>query len=285
MKDAKNKAEALHEEWEENEVQLPKIPFMFITLYQSLFPLSIIIALDYILLYFFSYIHLFSLIEIILIPILFILNSYLSIFLLSKFSRWLNKYYEKKSPPKEGTFARSFKNGDIENPSLQYYHRRGFVYKWPVWVAKKSIFPWMINFILRDMSDNIIDNDFMYGDAFVGLEMTKLESGGVIMEGGIISSHIVDSIYGNLTIKKAILGENAIISANSIATPGVEIHSGKTLGPNAFAPKNTIIDDSEAQLIWGIPAKKKSYQRFLDKIPEAMKNEWQKKLKKLEKQR
>ena len=60
----------------------------------------------------------------------------------------------------------------------------------------------MVNFVLRDMADNKIDKDVIYGDAYVSLEFTDLQQGAVIMDGSTLSSHVNDSIFGNLTIEE-----------------------------------------------------------------------------------
>lgn len=266
-----------HKKTEEKQVELPKVPFGLINLYQNLCPLTIIVFVNLGILYLVQSFSISPWIQVMGLPCLGILNYMLYIWSITQCSQLLNNYFEKKSTPQQGTFVRSFENGNVSSPILHYYHLRGFLYKWPVWVAKKSPFPWMLNMVLRDMAKNKIDKNFMYGDVYVGLELTTLAEGAVIMDGGIISSHVIDDLYGALTIKECQLKENAVMLPNSVITPGVTIDSKMSLGPNAFVPKSWMITDQTSNFIYGVPSKKKGYRSFMEVLPDAYQKAWAKK--------
>ncbi len=256
------------------QVQIPKIPFALIHLYQNLVPLSVIVFFDLGLLFCTNIFQISTFLQIVLLPLLFLANYFLYIWSITFASKLLHLFYNKQSPPQQGVFSRTFKDGNVSNPILHYYHLRGFLNKWPVWVAKKSLFPWTLNYVLRIMAGNKISKNFMYGDVYVGLELTDLRDGGVIMDGGIISSHVVDSLYGNLTIKECHMNKNAVMMPNSVMTPGGNIDSNMVLGPNAFLPKEWVISDPQHQFIYGVPAKNKGYVSVFDLLPKKYQKMW-----------
>ena len=266
--------EDLAKKWAKDRVQLPRMPFFYINVYQFCTPLLLLLGIDLLVLKFYQILAVPITIQILLLPGIFILNYFIYIWSMSKACRLLNKYYEHKSPSTEGVYAREFKDGNVTDPAIHYYHLRGFMYKWPVWMAKKSIFPWLVNFVLRDMAGNNIDKDAMYGDTYVSLEFTNLEAGSVIMEGVVLSSHVVDSVFGNLTLKHVTVQNNGVMHANSTMAPGGNISSGIALGPRAFVPKHYVMKSEDSQFLWGIPPKKWEYASFLDLLPETFQTQW-----------
>ena len=173
---------------------------------------------------------------------------------MTKFCKILHWYYNKKSPAKTGVYSRKFTKHNVADLAVHYYHLRGFMYKWPVFISKKSIFPWTVNFVLRDMAANKIDKDVIYGDAYVSLEFTDLHQGAVIMDGTTLSSHVNDSIFGNLTIEEVTVEKNGVMQTNSIMAPGGTISEGTAIGPKTFVPKGWRIEREDSKFIYGAPA-------------------------------
>ena len=268
--------EELEKQWAGHRVQIPRMPFGLINVYQFCVPILVLMGIDLLVWKLFQIFALSMIVQILFLPGLFILNYFLYIWLMSKACRLLNIYYEHKSPSTEGVYAREFKDGNIADIALQYYHLRGFMYKWPVWMAKKSIFPWLVNFVLCDMTmgGNDIDKDALYGDAFVSLEFTTLDAGAVIMDGVCISSHVVDSIFGNLTMKRVTVQKNGVMHANSIMAPGGVITQGMAIGPRAFATKHFVVKSEDSQFVWRTPPRKWAYRSFLDLLPESFQTQW-----------
>jgi len=193
---------------------------------------------------------------------------------MSKICSLLNKYYDLRGPPREGLYSREFTKHNVADRDVHFYHLRGFMYKWPVWVSKKSIFPWMVNFVLRDMAGNKIHKNAMYGDAYVSLEFTELEEGAVIQEAAVISSHVVDSIFGNLTIERVIVRKNGVMTATAVMAPGGIVGEGSAVGPKTMVPKRWVIDREDTKFVWGVPAKESEYYCFLDLLPGPFLEQW-----------
>ncbi len=224
--------------WSKNEIHLPRFIYGVINLYQV--AVSVIVPMMVIFIFFRiadSFILVYY-VKIILFGAVVILSYLLYIFISVKLSKSVVLWCKKKMPLTEGVFRRSFNEKNVEDKRLYYYHVRGFTYKWPVFTAKKTFFPWMVNYALREIGGNRIGRDSIYADTFVGLEFTDLASNSAILYSSSISSHVVDSIFGNLTIKSITVEDNGILQPHAIAGPGSVIGKNTTLFPFKVAVKN-----------------------------------------------
>jgi hypothetical protein len=165
-----------------------------------------------------------------------------------------DSYWNRKSPPTEGLFYRTFSKKDVADPRIKYYHYRGFIIKNPLWYASKSPFPWLINLVLTKVGHNVIDKSVIYIDAAPSLEFTTVKKNAVVMMGVLYSSHVIDSLYGNLTIKRVIIGENAILYPNSVFAPGTTIDKNCNMLPHTMTPKDFKTDENK-KFYNGTPAK------------------------------
>ena len=163
-------------------------------------------------------------------------------------------YWNRKSPPVEGLFVRTFGEKDVADPRIKYYHYRGFIIKNPLWYASKSPFPWLINTVLIKVGHNEIDKSVAYMDACPSLEFTTVKKNAVVMMGVLYSSHVIDSLYDNLTIKRFTIGENSILYPNSVYAPGTTIQDNCNFLPVAMTPKDYKTNDN-IKFYNGTPAK------------------------------
>jgi len=114
------------------------------------------------------------------------------------------------------------------------------------------------------MAANKIDKDVIYFDAYVSLEFTNLHQLAVIMDGATLSSHVNDSIFGNLTIEEVTVKKNGVMQTNSIMAPGGTISEGTAIGPKTYVPKSWRIEREDSKFIYGAPAKKYRKTSFID---------------------
>jgi len=162
----------------------------------------------------------------------------------------------------------------MENPELDYYHLRGVVYKWPVFFAKKSIFPWTVLWVLRRMGRNKVHKNAMFGDMYPGLESAHAEDGTIIMDGSSVSSHVVDAIFGSLSIFEVDLSKNSTIHANTIVGPGSDVEADLSIGPRVLLPKKWENKVENSHFVWGNPvpaSKRNSRGNLMDLIPKSFK--------------
>ncbi len=252
-------AQELREKWEKQEVSFRRSPYFFVSLFQCCIPFFFLFGLNYLVYLFHHQTNLHVLSYVLTAPIMFLANYWGYRFLMIKLTKLVTDHYERQSPSREGTFERKFskKKAGMESKVLRYYHLRGFAYKYPVFITKKSLFPWLVNYALNQMANNEISKNATYGDAFVGLELTKLSDGTIIMDGTAISSHVVDSLFGSLTIKKVKLEENAVVSSLTAVAPGTVVCKNNKVGPRSFCTKDWKACKKYGGFTWGTPPKNK----------------------------
>jgi hypothetical protein len=143
------------------------------------------------------------------------------------------RYYDKKSPPTTKVLKRQFK--DKNHPDyklLHYYHMRGAIIKYSLWFAQKSPFPGLLQRVLRFYGHNEIGKRVMYDNCFPGLEFTTIADDVVMEPGTSLSTHVVESLYGNLVIANVTLEKGAVVGINSIIGPGIVVPARFQVGDN-----------------------------------------------------
>lgn len=221
----------MNSETEEKTVELPAFDFFKINIISFLIPFYVCLALFLLFEYFiivpFSipvYAHF------LLLPGFIVLLYYIYLVLLIEFTAYWTRIWNKRSPPQQGVFARVLDN--IESPEgkmMKYYHKRGFIIKFPMWLTSKSPFPWLVNRALRKISHNKIGKNVIYCDSYVGLEFTNLGDNVFIYPSSGLSSHAVNSIFGKITMMELKLGRNTTL------------YPGIIVGPNAITTENNVI--------------------------------------------
>jgi hypothetical protein len=248
----------LQNEWKDMEVKIPLNEFAITVIYQALVPYLLPIAL--VVAYIWTWVQLprLTIVWILFMPGIFIGVNLAYLISLVYSTYIVMRYWDKKSPPVEGVFDRKFSGNDAADPRIQYYHRRGFIIKLPVFYAKKSIFPWTVHWVLIKLGHNKIHPDAMYLDSFSALEFTELGPGFVGGDGIVLSSHVVDSIFGKLTIQRCKCEQNAVVHTNAIMAPGSTMGPDCSIFPNSFAIKGQKAENP-GEFYIGIPGKTFGY--------------------------
>ncbi len=178
--------------------------------------------------------------QFILFPWVLFLLYYLYLLLLIEIAALWTRRWNKKCPPRQGTFERDFsavKNKTEVGTILNYYHKRGFIIKYPMWLTSKSPFPWLVNRTLRRIGHNKIDSNVIYCDAYVGLEFTDIGENTFIYPTSVLSSHEVNSIFGNLNILEIKLGKNNSLFPGTVVGPGAVTDDNNVFLPGSMLPK------------------------------------------------
>ena len=219
------------EQKKEKVVDLPVLDFFKINFISFLVPLYI--CLGFFLLFEYCFIIPFPIpleIHFLILPGFLFILYFLYIILLIEFTALWVRRWNKKSPPAEGVFKRVLEEKDSkEGKVMKYYHKRGFIVKFPMWLASKSPFPWLVNRVLRRIGHNTLGKNVIYCDAYVGLEFTELGDNVFIYPTSALSSHAVNTIFGKISMMKIIMGKNTTL------------YPGIIMGPNAITTDNNVI--------------------------------------------
>jgi len=227
-------------EVENKTVELPAFDFFKINFISFLVPLYICLGLF--LVFEYCFINLFSidpLIHFLILPSFLFLLYYSYLIILIEFTALWTRSWNKKSPPQQGVFARVL--DDINSPEgklIKYYHKRGFIIKYPMWLTSKSPFPWLINRTLRRIGHNKIGQNVIYYDSYVGLEFTDIGDNVFIYPSSGLSSHAVNTIFGKITMMEIKLGRNTTIYPGDIVGPNAITEDNNIIYPNTVLHKN-----------------------------------------------
>ncbi|GAH03795.1 unnamed protein product, partial [marine sediment metagenome] len=125
-----------------------------------------------------------------------------------------------------------------EGNMMKYYHKRGFIIKFPMWLTSKSPFPWLVNRVLRKVGHNVLGKNVIYSDAYVGLEFTEIGDDVFIYPTSALSSHAVNTIFGKITMMKIIMGRNTTLFPGIIMGPNALTTDNMVIFPNTVLHKN-----------------------------------------------
>jgi len=225
---------------QEQVVELPALDFFKINFVSFLVPLYICLGIFLLFEYgFIKFLSIPLIFHILLIPIFLLFLYYLYLILLIEFSASWVRNWNKKSPPIEGVFRRVLddKKSD-EGKMIKYYHKRGFIIKYPMWLTSKSPFPWLVNRTLKRISHNKIGKNVIYCDSYVGLEFTDLGDNVFIYPTSALSSHAVNTIFGKISIMEIKLGKETTFYPGIIAGPNALTTNKNVIFPNTVLHKN-----------------------------------------------
>ena len=233
-------SEKENQEEEKQTVELPALDFFKINFLSVIIP--IYPCLGIFLLFEYYFINLFNIplfIHLLLLPPFLLALYYFYLILLIEFTALWAGYWHRKSPPIQGVFKRVL--DDVESPEgklIKYYHKRGFIIKYPMWLTSKSMWPWLVNRTLRKIGHNKIGKNVIYCDGYVGLEFTDIGDNVFIYPTSALSSHAVNSIFGKITMLEIKLGKNTTFYPGIIAGPNAMTTDNNVIFPNTVLHKN-----------------------------------------------
>lgn len=227
-------------EQKKQSVELPVIEFFLINFICFLLPLYACFGLFFLIEFMLIYVlSIEIIIQFISVPFILLFLYYIYILLIIEVSALWVRYWNKQSRPIQGIFKRVFDDAESEEGKmLKYYHRRGFIIKFPVWLSSKSPFPWLLNRALRKIGHIKTGNNVIYCDSFPSLEFTRIEDNVFLYPGSILSSHAVNSIFGKLSIIELELGRNNVFYPGTVAGPGAKTFDDFVIYPNSALVKN-----------------------------------------------
>lgn len=237
---APNQNNSLLQEKGEKTVELPALDFFKINFLSFLIPLYVCLGLF--LLFEYGFINLFKIPHIthlLILPAFFLGLYYIYLIILIEFAALWVRLWHKKSPLQQGVFARVLDDTNSpEGKMMKYYHKRGFIIKYPMWLTSKSPFPWLINRTLRRIGHNKIGKNVIYCDGYVGLEFTDLGDNVFIYPTSGLSSHAVNTIFGKITMMEIKLGRNTTLYPGNIVGPNAVTTENNVIFPNTVLHKN-----------------------------------------------
>ncbi len=232
---------------EEINLQFHWYLFLFFIIYFGSFLIPAIILMVYIMLFYLdnflnisNFILLFTKLEPLLasifMPLIIILCYLIHIFFVGLITRLIWRITEKKSPTKDGIIPRN-----IPSKTLNYYHIRSFVIKYPKNAVIRGPFPWLINWLYNFIGANWIGKGTTLEENVAADRYISMGNNCYFGVNGAFSSHAVEGIFGNITYFKVKIGNNVTTAGFNCIGPGNEINDNSWFLPMTGATKHNIL--------------------------------------------
>jgi len=155
--------------------------------------------------------------------------------------------------PREGYFPRNPKNIDY-----RFWSLRATVKKFAIWVCHNFPLPWLDILAFKLFGCKINFNTAVF-DAWVDTEFIEIGKNTIIGQGSLLMSSMVTRDY--LIIKKIKIGDNCVIGAYSVISPGTIIPDNVSIGALSGTTVDQILEPNWVYL--GVPARKYRTNEYL----------------------
>ena len=228
---------------EEINLQFHWYMFLFFIIYFGSLLLPAVIFMTYIMLFYLPYfldtpnfLLLFTRLEPLLasifMPLIIIVCYLIHIFFVALITRGIWRFTEKRSPSKNGIIPRN-----IPSKTLNYYHLRSFVIKYPKNAVIRGPFPWLINFLYNFIGANKIGKGTTLEENVGADRFIFTGENCYFGVNGAFSSHAVEGIFGNITYFEVKIGNNVTTAAFNCIGPGNVINDNSWFLPMTGATK------------------------------------------------
>ncbi|MFX1497330.1 MAG: hypothetical protein ACFFBH_07380 [Promethearchaeota archaeon] len=172
----------------------------------------------------------------IFMPLIIILCYLVHVFFMALITRGIWRITEKNSPSKDGIIPRN-----IPSKTVNYYHIRSFVIKYPKNSIVRGPFPWLITWLYNFIGTNIIGKGTTLEENVGADRFVTIGKNCYFGVGGAISSHAVEGIFGNISFFRVKIGNNVTAGAFNCIGPGSEVNDNSWLLPMSGATKFNIL--------------------------------------------
>jgi hypothetical protein len=190
-----------------------------------------------------------SLIVSLTIPLIVIICYLIHLFIVALITRWFWYISEKRSSSKSGNIPRN-----IRSRTLNYYHFRSFIIKYPKNAFSRGPFPWLVKWMFNFTGTNKIGKGSTIEEQIAGDRFVSIGNNSYLGTNVAISSHAVDGVFGNISFFKIKIGNNVTAAAFNCFAPGVDIGDNSYWLPMTGATKHNILKGDN--FYFGTPLRK-----------------------------
>ncbi|MFX0021154.1 MAG: hypothetical protein ACFE9S_02435 [Candidatus Hermodarchaeota archaeon] len=198
-----------------------------------------------------------SLIASLTIPIVIIVCYLIHLFIIALVTRGFWRYSEKKSPSKSGIIPRN-----IPSKTLNYYHFRSFIIKYPKNVFSRGPFPWLLKWMYNFVGSNKIGKGSIIEEQLAGDRFIEVGENTYLGTNPAISSHAVEGVFGNISFAKVKIRDNVTAAGFNCFGPGVDSGNNSWWLPMTGATKYNILKGNN--YYFGTPLRKIFKRKVMD---------------------
>ncbi|MHA1291745.1 MAG: hypothetical protein ACTSQJ_03640 [Promethearchaeota archaeon] len=190
-----------------------------------------------------------SLLALLLMPIIIFGCYIIHLIFVALITRWFWQLTEKKSPTKDGIIPRN-----IPSKTLNFYHIRSFLIKYPKNAFIKGAFPWLTNWMYNYVGTNKIGKGTTIEEQVCGDKYISVGENSYVGPNAVLTSHLVEGIFGNIPYFEIKLGNNVTCGGLNCIAPGSEIKDNSYLLPLASTAKFSVLKGNN--YYFGLPLRK-----------------------------
>lgn len=198
-----------------------------------------------------------SLIASVTIPVVIIICYLIHLFIVALITRLFWSYSERKSPSKSGIIPRN-----IPSKTLNFYHFRSFIIKYPKNAFSRGPFPWLLKWMYNFVGTNQIGKRSVIEEQVAGDRFVEVGENSYIGTNPGISSHSVDGVFGNISFAKVKIGTNVTAAGFNCFAPGMESGDNSWWLPMTGATKYNIMKGNN--YYYGTPLRKIFKKRVME---------------------
>ena len=207
--------------------------------------------------FFLIFFNLNSLLALILMPLVLIFCYFLRLVILAVITRFFWSLTEKRSPTKDGIIPRN-----VPSKTLNYYHIRSFMIKYPKYMFTKGAFPWLTNWLYNYVGTNEIGGGTTIEEQVCADKYIQVGNNCYIGVSSVLTSHLVEGIFGNVIYFKITVGDNVTFAGRNNFASGCQIQDNSYLLPDASGGKHYIVKGNN--YYWGLPIRKIFKKKICD---------------------
>jgi len=198
-----------------------------------------------------------SLIASLSFPLLIIICYLIHLFIVALITRWFWSVSEKKSPSKSGIIPRN-----IASKTLNQYHFRSFLIKYPKNAFSRGLFPWLLKWMYNFVGSAKIGKGSVIEEQLAGARFIEIGKNSYIGINSGVSAYLVEGIFGNISAAKVKIGDNFTAAAFNFVVPGVETGDNSWWLPITGAAKYSILKGNN--YYFGVPLRRIFKKKVMD---------------------
>ncbi len=200
-----------------------------------------------------------SLISFLVFPLVVIACYFIHILVVALITRIFWSYTEKKSPTKPGVIPRNFRS-----KTLDFYHIRSFLLKYPKNAAVRGPLPWIVNWMLNFIGSAKIGKGTTIEEQVTGGKFYETGRNCYVGANSALATHVVEGIFGNVHYFPIRLGDNVTLDGFTTIGPGCELRDNSFVFPMSAATKFNVAKGNN--YYYGMPFRrifKKKIMKYL----------------------
>ncbi|TFF99448.1 MAG: hypothetical protein EU541_04910 [Promethearchaeota archaeon] len=193
-------------------------------------------------------------------PLVLIISYFLHLFFAALSIKFWYAVSQRIVPSRDGVIPRN-----VSSKTLNLYHIRSFILKYPKNIVVKGLFPWLFTWVFNFIGSCDYGKGTTVEEQVLGDKFAETGENCYIGSNTSLASHLVEGIFGNIYYFKVVCGDNVTVSCESPLAPGTHLEDDTYILPLGAALKFT--RNKGENYYFGMPIRRiftRKVQKYLD---------------------